>query len=137
MDNGLITTMADTETQDKLALVGSNSTIRETSEGQSNQDSYGEDGLTLYLIHHRDKEDRGVKTLDRAARNEVFRKNPELIAATIAQTWRELAKQRGFYNYEDCTVVWNASFVPFHLAFSFLCPRGSCHHLVSVRNRCF
>ena len=129
--------MADTETQDKLALVRSNSTVRETSEGQSKQDSYGKDGFTLYLIHHQDKEDRGLGTLDRAARNELFRRNPELIAVTIAQTWRELAQQRGFCNYEDYTVIWNASFLPFHLSFSFLCPRGSCHHLVSVRNRSF
>ena len=129
--------MADTKMQGKLALVGSNSTIQEISEGQSKQDSYGKDGFTLYLIHKQDKEDRGFGTLDCATRNELFRKNPQLIAAAIAQTRRELAKQQGFYKYEDYTVAWDASFVPFHLGFSVLCPRGSCHHLVSVRNRSF
>ena len=137
MNTRLTTTMADTKTQGKLALVGSNSTIRESSEGQSKHDSYGKDGFTLYLIHHQDKEDRGFGTLDRATRNELFRKNPQLIAAAIAQTRRELAKQQGLYKYEDYTVAWDASFVPFHLGFSVLCPRGSCHHLVSVRNRSF
>lgn len=127
--------MADIEAQDKLALIGSKSTVAEASEGQGNQGSCGKDGIMLYLISRQDKVDLEFATLDRAARNELFRKNPELIAATITHTQRELAKQQGFYNHEDYTVIWDASFVPFHLGFSVLCPRGSCHHLASVRNR--
>ena len=127
--------MADDGTQDKLALVGSNSAGRETSEGQSKQGSCGKDGITLYLLSHQDKVEIGFATLDCASRNELFRKHPELIAATIAHTRRELAKQQGFYTHEDYTVIWDASFVPFHLGFSVFCPRGSCHHLASVRNR--
>ena len=135
MNNKLRTTMADIETQDKLVLVGSNSTVPETSEGQSKQGSRGKDGITVYLISHQDKAELGFATLDRAARNELFRQYPELIAAEIARTQRELAKQQGFYDHEDYRVIWDASFVPFHLGFSVLCPRGSCHHLASVRNR--
>lgn len=128
--------MANTEAQDKLALVGSKSTVPEIIEDQNKQGSCGKDGITIYLVSGQDKEeDEGVGPLDRAARNELFRQNPQLIAATIAQTRREQANQRGFYQYEDYTIVWDASFVPFHLGFSIISPRGLCHHLVSVRNR--
>ncbi len=136
MANWLKRTMANTEIQDKLALVGLQSTVRRISENQNKQGSCGKDGITIHLISGQDKEeDRGFALLDRAARNELFRQNPQLIAATIAQTQREQAKQRGFYQYEDYSVVWDASIVPFHLGFSVICPRGTCHHLVSVRNR--
>ena len=135
MANRLTTTTADTETQDKLALFGLKSTVQEIDEGQNKQGSCGKDGITIYLISGQEKEDdRGLAPLDRAARNELFRQNPHLIAAAIAQTQREQAKQRGHYQYEDYNVVWDASFLPFHLGFSVICPRGSCHHLVSVRN---
>ena len=136
MANRLKTLMADRETQDKLASVGSKLTGRETSEDQNKQDSCGKDGITVYLISHQDREeDRGIALLDRAARNELFRNNPKLIAAAIAHTQREQAKQQGYYQYEDYTVTWDIGFVPFHLCFSVSCPRGSCRHLVSVRNR--
>ncbi len=130
MGNRLKTTMADTETQDKLALIVSNPTDQETSESENKQDSCGKDGIAIYLISRQDK-----APLDRAARNELFRKNPNLIAAAIAHTQREQAKQQGHYQYEDYTVTWDAGFVPFHFCFSVSCPRGLCHHLVSVRNR--
>ena len=128
--------MANPETQDKLAVVGSRSRVRENSEGKNKQGSCRKDGITIYLISGQDKEeDRGFAPLDRAARNELFRQNPQLIAATIAQTQREQANQRGCYQYEDYTVIWDAGFLPFHLGFSVICPKGICHHLVSVRNR--
>ena len=136
MGNKLNMTLANTETQDNLTVVGSKSTVQEISEGQRKQGSYGKNGITIYLISTQgNEEDQGFAPLDRAARNELFRQNPQLIAATIAQTQREQANQRGYYQYEDYTVVWDASFVPFHLGFSVICPRGLYHHLASVRNR--
>lgn len=136
MANRLRTTKANTETQDKLAVVGSRSRVREISEGSNKQGSCGKDGITIYLIAGQDnEEDRGFAPLDRAARNELFRQNPQLIAATIAQTQREQANQRGYFQYEDYAVVWDAGFLPFHLGFSVICLKGICHHLVSVRNR--
>ena len=91
--------MANTEAQDKLALVGSKSTVPEIIEDQNKQGSCGKDGITIYLVSGQDKEeDQGVGPLDRAARNELFRQNPQLIAATIAQTRREQANQRAFTN---------------------------------------
>lgn len=126
--------MANTQTQDKIALAGGlRLIVREIGEGQNEQGSCGKTKITIYSQDQ--QEDRGFAPLDRAARNELIRQNPQLIADAITQTLREKASQRGCYQYEDYTVVWDASFLPFHLGFSVICPRGSCHHMVSVRNR--
>ena len=134
MANRLETLLANPEAQDKIGLAGGVTLIvREIGEGQNEQGGSGKNGITIYCQNK--QENRGYAPLDRAARNELIRQNPQLIADAIAQTLREKANQRGCYQYEDYTVVWDASFLPFHLGFSVICPRGSCHHVVSVRNR--
>ena len=132
MANRLETILANPETQDEIGG-GLTLIVREIDEGQIEQGSCGRNGITIYCQNKQDN--RRYAPLDRAARNELIRQNPQLIADAIEQTLREKASQRGCYQNEDYTVIWDSSFLPFHLGFSVICPRGLCHHVVSVRNR--
>ena len=89
----------------------------------------------LFQIFSRDQDDNVIRPLNTAARNELVRQNPHLIAGVIAQRQRELAQRTGSYRAEDCLIFWNESHIPFHMEYTARWQNDACHHLVSVRNR--
>ena len=128
--------MVETQAHDEPVLFPSTSPARRAHQLPTIVDSDGLDGISIWFISLRDKdEERVVTPLNRAARNELFRKNPNLIAAAIEQIQRLQAKQQGRYQTEECIISWHASFVPFHLEYTVNSSKGECKHLVSVRNR--
>ncbi len=83
-------------------------------------------------------EDDGIRItepLNKAARNEMARKNPEVASKAIAQARLTLASREGILKKGDCVVSWERAFIPHHLRFKIKCPKGECEHLASVTNR--
>lgn len=91
--------------------------------------------MALFQIFSRDQDDNVIRPLNTAARNELVRQNPHLIAGAIEQRQRELARRTGSYRAETCLIFWNESHIPFHMEYTARWQNDACHHLVSVRDR--
>lgn len=74
-----------------------------------------------------------LHTLNREERNYLVRNNPTLFAACLSNAQRQMADQRGSQLFEDCLISWGPSFIPFHLAYTFVRSHVKCQHLASVR----
>ncbi|KAK4690597.1 hypothetical protein P7C71_g6228, partial [Lecanoromycetidae sp. Uapishka_2] len=83
-------------------------------------------------------EDDGIRVtepLNKAARNEVVRNNPEIATVAIESLRLSLANRQGFFKKGDFVVSWEAAFIPYHLRFTVKCPKGEVEHFASVTDR--
>ena len=75
-----------------------------------------------------------VEPLNKAARNEMARQNPEIGRKAIEQARLAVISQEGFSKKGDCVVSWERAFIPHHLRFKIKCLEGDCEHFASVTN---
>ena len=87
------------------------------------------------VLYTDSKSQMAVHPINTQARNDIVRKNPNLISAAIVQAQQNWASQEGSYHGDGCFVLWKPSLLPFHLVFEIVWSEAKCLHLVSVNNR--
>jgi len=102
---------------------------------RADDDADGTASCNIFRISSEDNGNRVLEPLNKAARNQIARRDPTVALAAIAHARARLANQEGFLKKEDWVVSWEAAFISHHLQFTVKCTQGEFRHLASVTNR--
>ena len=104
------------------------------SDNISGKDDARTDSCEMILLRE-DGEIRFTEPLNRAARNDMVRKDPSIVQTAIASARSVLADKEGIYREAGCTISWKPAFIPYHIHFTVRSSETECQHLASATNR--